>query len=154
METKCPTVLSIAIILLILASLLSWLIVFLPGESNDPGSLVVLYGSVVLGVLGLVAAFGIFNLKRWGMWLAIGVSVFSALFGVGGIANSSSPLTKGLCIVSLPCMPWLSCLWSFLPRVLPMWQSGFTRCSNRREGELREKSIKEANASSTRDIAI
>jgi peptidoglycan/LPS O-acetylase OafA/YrhL len=98
-ETKYPTVLSIAIILLILASLLFWLIVFLPGESNDPGSLVVLYGSVVLGVLGLVAAFGIFSLKRWGMWLAIGVSVLGALFGVGGIANSSSPLTKGLCIV-------------------------------------------------------
>jgi peptidoglycan/LPS O-acetylase OafA/YrhL len=99
MNKQRPAVLSIAIILLILASLLFWLIVFLPGESNDPFELVVLYGSVVLGVLGLAAAFGIFSLKRWGMWLAIGVSVFSAFFGVGGIASPSSPLTKGLCIV-------------------------------------------------------
>ena len=100
MKTKCPTVLSIAIILLILASLLFWLTAFLsPDPSRDPGSPVVLYASVVLGVLGLVAAFGIFNLKRWGMWLAIGVSVFGALFGAGGIAYSSSPLTKSLGMV-------------------------------------------------------
>ena len=99
MKTKLPAVLSIAIILLILTSFLFWVAVFLPVNGSNPGPPVVVYGSVVLGVLGLVAAFGIFYLKRWGMWLSIGVSIFSAFFGVGGIASSSSPLTKGLCIV-------------------------------------------------------
>jgi hypothetical protein len=99
MKTKHPAVLNIAIILLILASLLFWETVFFRVDGGNPGPPVVVYGSVVLGVLGLVAALGIFSLKRWGMWLAIGVSVFSVLLGVGGIVYSYSPLTKGLCIV-------------------------------------------------------
>lgn len=96
MKTQRSTVLSIAIILLILASFLFWVAVFLPVDGRNPGPPVVVYGSVVLGALGLVAALGIFHLKRWGRWLSIGVSVFGALFGAGGIVYSSSPLTKGL----------------------------------------------------------
>lgn len=96
MKTKRPAVRSIAIILLILASLLFWLTAFLPSTDRDPGPPVVLYASVILGVLGLIAASGIFTLKRWGKWLAISVSVPGVLFGAGGILYSSSPLTKGL----------------------------------------------------------
>jgi len=96
MNKQRPAVLSIAIILLILTSFLFWVAVFLPVNGSNPGPPVVVYGSVVLGVLGLVAAFGLFYLKRWRMWLAIGVSVFSAFFGAGGIVYSSDAITKGL----------------------------------------------------------
>jgi hypothetical protein len=96
MKTQRPAVLSIAIMLLILASLLFWVTVFLPIDGSNPGPPVVVSGSVVLGVLGLVAAFGLFSLKRWGMWLAIGVSVFSAFFGAGGMVYSSDAIAKGL----------------------------------------------------------
>lgn len=94
MKTPCPAVLSIAILFLILASLLFWVVVFLP--IDNPGPSVVAYGSVVLGVLGLVAAPGLWNLKRWGIWLAMGVLVFSAFFGIGGSVSSSLLLTKVL----------------------------------------------------------
>jgi hypothetical protein len=96
MKTKLPAVLSIAIILLILTSFLFWVAVFLPVNGSNPGPPVVVYGSVVLGVLGLVAAFGFFKLKRWGMGLSILVSAPSAFLGAGGIVFAALPLVKGL----------------------------------------------------------
>jgi len=120
MKTKRPAVLIMTIILLILGSLVFWLAVFLPDTSRAPGPPVVVYASVILGVLGLIAAFGIFTLKRWGMWLTIGVSVFSALFGAGGIVYSSSLLTKGLGILLVALYVLVIVLVPFLPRVRPM----------------------------------
>ncbi|HEY7093164.1 MAG TPA: hypothetical protein VH393_08300 [Ktedonobacterales bacterium] len=77
MKTQRPATLNIAIILLILASLVFWLATFLPGADRDPGPPIVLYASVLLGMLGLV-------------------SVFGALFGAGGMVYSSDAITKGL----------------------------------------------------------
>jgi uncharacterized membrane protein (DUF2068 family) len=99
MKTKRPTVLIITSLLLILATLVFWGIVLLPDDGGDSGSAIVLYASVILGVLGLVAAAGIFIVKRWGMWLAIAVSVFAIAFAIGGVVFSHAPLMKGLCAV-------------------------------------------------------
>jgi len=96
LKTKRPAALIIASILLILASLVFGLTAFLPGADRDPGPPVVLYASVILGVLGLIAASGIFARKRWGRWLSILASVFSAFFAAGGILYSSDAITKGL----------------------------------------------------------
>jgi hypothetical protein len=97
MKTPHPAVLSRAMLFLILASLLFWVVVFLP--IDNPGPPVVVYGSVVLGGPGLVAAPGLWNLKCWGIWLAMGVSVFSAFFGIGGSVSSSLLLTKALMVL-------------------------------------------------------
>jgi uncharacterized membrane protein (DUF2068 family) len=94
MKTTRPTVLSIAIILLFLLSLLNMLANFLPDDNPDAAPLFVEYGIIVLGVLALVAAFGLFKLKRWGMLLAVSVSVLNAFLWVGAIP-ADSPLIKG-----------------------------------------------------------
>lgn len=99
MKTKRPPVLIMAMILMILASLCMGLTSFLPDKGSDPGSPVMAYGSVVLGVLGLAAAFGLWNIRRWAMWLSISVSVLMALLAAGGIAFAASPLIKGLATV-------------------------------------------------------
>lgn len=78
MKTGRPTLLNIAIILLILAGLLNWIANFLPDSNFDSTPLVVGYGILVLGVLAPVAAFGLFTQRRWGTLLAISVSVLDA----------------------------------------------------------------------------
>jgi hypothetical protein len=92
MKTNRPAVLSIAIILLTLASLWNLYATLLLNNGPDPAPPIVVYGSAVLGALGLVAAFGLWMLKRWGMLLAIIVSVLSGTgLGVGGIVYTASP---------------------------------------------------------------
>ena len=75
-----PTPVTVAAVLLALSSLLN--LVPLPVEGVPP---VVVYGALVLGVLGLVAAAGLWLLKRWGVWLAIVVSALNLLSAAPGI---------------------------------------------------------------------
>lgn len=51
---------------------------------------VVVYGGVVLGIVGLVAAGGLWVLKRWGAWLAVAVSALNLLAAAPGIAFPSN----------------------------------------------------------------
>ena len=51
---------------------------------------VVVYGGVVLGVVGLVAAAGMWVLKKWGAWLAVDVSTLNLLSAAPGIAFPSN----------------------------------------------------------------
>ncbi|GHO90930.1 hypothetical protein KSF_009780 [Reticulibacter mediterranei] len=99
MKTQRPTLLIITSFLLILATLLFWGIVLLPEDGGDSVPAIVLYASVILGVLGLVAAAGVFIVKRWGMWLAVVVSVFAIFFAISGVVFSYAMLMKGLCTV-------------------------------------------------------
>ncbi len=98
MKTGRPTLLNIAIILLILAGLLNWIANFLPDSNFDSAPPVVGYSILVLGVLALIAAFGLFTQRRWGTLLAISVSVLDACLWIGGIPSDSS-LIKGYSIL-------------------------------------------------------
>ena len=86
MNTKRPVTLTIAIILLALLSLGSLSLPLL-----DPPPLVT-YVAIVLGIIGLVAAFGLWKLKRWGMILAIIYSVLQVLSGAAGIVEAPNVL--------------------------------------------------------------
>ena len=93
MKTRRPTVITFAIILLILASLLNGIANVLPDSNPDAAPLFVEYGILVLAVLGLVASFGLFLRRRRGMLLAFGVSVLDACLWIGGIPSDSSLIT-------------------------------------------------------------
>ena len=74
MNTKRPVPLTIAIILLALGGLGNLAV---PLVYHPPP--LVTYVALVLGILGLVAAVGLWRLKRWGMILAIIYSVLQIL---------------------------------------------------------------------------
>jgi peptidoglycan/LPS O-acetylase OafA/YrhL len=100
MKTQRPAVLISAIVLLLTQEILLGFAPFFPDKNPDPGSVIVVSGGVVLvEVLGLVAAFGLWKLKRWGMRLSIIVSILSASLSAGGIVFATSPIVKGLGVV-------------------------------------------------------
>ena len=45
----------------------------------------VLYSGIVLGIVGLVAAVGLWMMKTWSLWLTIVVCVVNILFNVSGL---------------------------------------------------------------------
>ncbi len=75
-----PTFVTVAAVLLALSSLLNF--VPLPVEGVPA---VVVYGALVLGVVGLVAVAGLWMLKRWGVRLAIAVCALNLLSAAPGI---------------------------------------------------------------------
>jgi len=88
MNTKRPVPLTIASILLALLSL---------GNLSLPlfhPPLEVTFVGIVLGILGLVAAFGLWRRKRWGMILTIIVSMLNALAAASGIVGAPNVLIK------------------------------------------------------------
>ncbi len=56
----------------------------IPGAMEETPMFVV-YVAIVLGIVGLVAAVGLWMLRRWGLWLTIVVSVVNILFNVSGL---------------------------------------------------------------------
>ncbi len=82
-----PLPVTVAAILLVLFSLVNLLSTFLPMEGVPAFvvSLGVVLG-VVLGVAGLLAAAGLWMLKRWALWLTIVVSVLNILSAAPGLA--------------------------------------------------------------------
>ena len=80
MKTSRPVVLTLATVLLVLISLGSLATPLLAGP---PVAVKVL--SVAMGLLGLLAAYGLWNRKHWGMIIAILVSALNALSGVSGL---------------------------------------------------------------------
>ena len=79
-----PLQVTVAAILMALISLLGLPGPLLPGSEGVPA--VVIYGSIVLGIVGLVAAVGLWVLRRWGIWLTIVVSVLNLLSAAPGVA--------------------------------------------------------------------
>ncbi len=78
-----PLPVTIAAILMALVSLLGLPGPLLPGSEEVPA--VVIYGGIVLGIVGLVAAVGLWMLKKWGLWLSIVVSVLNLLSAAPGV---------------------------------------------------------------------
>jgi uncharacterized membrane protein (DUF2068 family) len=77
---------TVAAILLVLLSLTNfpWLYLFLFAGAEGPPAFF-LYLGYVVGVMGIVAAVGLWMMKRWSFWLTIVVSVLNFLFGLPGV---------------------------------------------------------------------
>jgi hypothetical protein len=75
---------TVAAILMALISLAGLPGPLVPGSEEVPA--VVIYGGIVLGIVGLVAAVGLWMLKNWSFWLTIVVSVLNILSAAPGVA--------------------------------------------------------------------
>ncbi len=79
-----PLPVTVAAIVLVLISLVGLPGPLLPGSDEVPT--LVIYGGIVLGFVGLIAAVGLWMLKKWGFWLAVVVSVLNILSAAPGVA--------------------------------------------------------------------
>ena len=82
-----PLPVSVAAILLALFSLMNfpgpwW---YLVAEAVEVTPMFVIYSGIVLGVVGHVAAVGLWMLKTWGFWLTIVVCVLNILLNASGL---------------------------------------------------------------------
>jgi len=76
-----PLPVTIAAIILVLGSLVNFLApLMLPAEAGSA-----IYIIVGLGALGLVAAGGLWMLKRWALWLTVVVAVLNILAAAPGL---------------------------------------------------------------------
>lgn len=78
-----PLPVAVAAVVLGLLSLQNLVGPLFPGTEGIPAGII--YSAVVLGVVGLAAAAGLWMLKRWGVWLAIVVCVINLLSAAPGI---------------------------------------------------------------------
>ena len=92
-----PSSVAVAAVLLVIISLANVVFTFLPSE----GVPAVVYGGLVLGVLGLAGAGGLWALKRWAVWLAILVCALNILSSAPGIAFAPTPLFRFLATVGV-----------------------------------------------------
>jgi hypothetical protein len=105
-----PTPVTVAAVLLALLSLVNF--VPLPMEGVPA---VVVYGALVLGVVGLVAAAGLWLLKRWAAWLAVAVSALNLLSAAPGIAFAPTAALRVAATAGSWFPPSSSCWWSSRP---------------------------------------
>ena len=82
-----PLPVAVAAILMALFSLMNfpgpwWYAI--PGAIEET-PMFVIYAGIVLGIVGIVAAVGLWMLKRWGFWLTIVVAVVNILFNLSGL---------------------------------------------------------------------
>ena len=96
MNTQRPLPVAIAIVLLAVLSLGNLLS---PIILSEAGSAV--YAIIVLGVLGLVAAGGLWMLKRWALWLTIVVSVLNILAAAPGLAFAQDLTGRALAMIGV-----------------------------------------------------
>ena len=92
-----PLSVTVAVILLALGSLVNLLApLILPAEAGS-----VVYVIIVLGVLGLVAAVGLWMLKRWALWLTIVDSVLNILAAAPGLVFAPDPTSRALATIGV-----------------------------------------------------
>ena len=99
MNTQRPLPVIVATILMALISLVGLPGPLLPGSEEVPA--VVIYGGIVLGIVGLIAAVGLWTLKKWGFWLAIVVSVLNILSAAPGVAFADEAALKAFAAVGV-----------------------------------------------------
>jgi hypothetical protein len=96
-----PMPVTVAAILLVLLSLTNfpWLYLFLfPGAEEPPAAL--LYLGYVVGVVGLVAAVGLWMLKPWSYWTTIVVSALNFLLALPGVLFAPGAALKAVIAVT------------------------------------------------------
>ena len=81
-----PQSVTAAAILLVLLSLFGfpwpWMLLF-PGVEDPPAF--IYYSGIVLGIVGLLVALGLWMLKAWSFWATVIVCVINLLLGAPGI---------------------------------------------------------------------
>ena len=97
MRTR-PLPVSVAAVLMAVLSIANLLSPLMPSEGVPA---FVTYLGVVLGVLGLVAAAGLWMLKRWNLWLTIIVSVLNILSAAPGLVFAPTPTLRFLATVGV-----------------------------------------------------
>ena len=96
-----PQPVTVAAILLVLLSLFNfpWIYELLfPGAEGPPPAL--LYSGYVVGVVGLVAAVGLWMLKPWSYWTTIVVCALNFLLGAPGVVFAPGAALKALIAVT------------------------------------------------------
>jgi uncharacterized membrane protein (DUF2068 family) len=93
-----PLAVTVAAILMALFSLMNfpgpwWYLV--PG-AVEATPMFIIYSGIVLSIVGIVAAVGLWMLKKWGFWLTIVVSVVNILFNLTGLVME---LPAGLLVI-------------------------------------------------------
>jgi uncharacterized membrane protein (DUF2068 family) len=100
MNTPRPLTVTIAIVLLILLSVFGLIAPFLPVANKPP--LIILVSGFILGAGGLIAVFGLWMLKRWGLRLSSVISALRILAAVPGLflapGVAGKVLTVGLIV--------------------------------------------------------
>jgi hypothetical protein len=86
-----PLPVTVAAVLLALLSLANLISPLFPSEGVPA---FVIYSGVVLGVVGLIAAAGLWILKRWALWLTIIVCVLNILSAAPGVAFGPTPTLR------------------------------------------------------------
>jgi hypothetical protein len=69
-----------------------------PGAEEPPAF--ILYSGYVVGIAGLVAAIGLWMLKKWSFWATIVVCVLNFLFGLPGLLFAPGAALKALIAVT------------------------------------------------------
>ena len=82
-----PLPVTVAAILLALFSLMNfpgpwWYVV--PGVA-EVTPMIVIYSGIVLGIVGIVGAVGLWMLKTWSLWLTVVVCMLNILLNVSGL---------------------------------------------------------------------
>ncbi len=96
-----PLPVTVAAILLVLLSLTNfpWLyLFFFPGAEEPPAYF--LYWGYVVGVVGIVAAVGLWMMKRWSLWLTIVVCVLNFLLALPGVLFAPGVALKAFIAVT------------------------------------------------------
>ncbi len=100
MNSQRPLSISIAAILLALLSAQNVVVPLMPGAVEGIPAFVI-YLAVALGVVGLVAAYGLWRLKQWSVWLVIPVSVLNILSAWPGVGGAPTTLLFVAAIVTV-----------------------------------------------------
>jgi uncharacterized membrane protein (DUF2068 family) len=102
MKTQRPPAVTVAVVLLALLSVVTMVppsLMFSPAVAAEIPAFVTYLG-FILGVVGLVAAYGLWALKRWSVWLTIILSAVSILLSVPPILFGPTVAIQVLNIVS------------------------------------------------------
>jgi len=90
-----PLPVTVAAILLVLLSLFdfpwSWMLLF-PGVEEPPAF--VIYSGIVLGIVGIVVAVGLWMMKTWSLWATVVVCVLNFLLGAPGVVMAPTAAMK------------------------------------------------------------
>lgn len=97
MNTQRPLPITIAIVLLAVLSLGNLLTPLMPGGA--PASAI--YLLFVLGILGFIAAAGLWMLKQWALWITILASVLNILAAAPGLVFAPTLTVRVLAAVGV-----------------------------------------------------